>query len=46
MTALLTQLDAILPTGMTGSIVRTEGLAAAVWAAHAVDAVEIGRLSR
>jgi len=30
MTALLTQLDAILPTAMTGSIVRTEGLAAAV----------------
>ena len=30
MTALLTQLDAILPTAMSGSIVRTEGLAAAV----------------
>jgi flagellum-specific ATP synthase len=30
MTALVTQLDAILPTAMTGSIVRTEGLAAAV----------------
>jgi len=30
MTVLLTQLDAILPTAMSGSIVRTEGLAAAV----------------
>ena len=30
MTALPAQLDAILPTAMTGSIVRTEGLAAAV----------------
>lgn len=30
MTALLTQLDAILPTAMSGSIIRTEGLAAAV----------------
>jgi flagellum-specific ATP synthase len=30
MTTLATQLDAVLPTAMTGSIVRTEGLAAAV----------------
>jgi flagellum-specific ATP synthase len=30
MTALISQLAAILPTAMTGSIVRTEGLAAAV----------------
>jgi flagellum-specific ATP synthase len=30
MTALATQLDALVPTAMSGSIVRTEGLAAAV----------------
>src|SRR5262245_9972939 len=30
MTRFATQLDAVLPTAMTGSIVRTEGLAAAV----------------
>jgi flagellum-specific ATP synthase len=30
MTALATQLDSILPTAMAGSVVRTEGLAAAV----------------
>src|SRR4051794_39942178 len=30
MTTLLNQLDAILPTAMSGSIIRTEGLAAAV----------------
>jgi len=47
MTVLATQLDAILPTAMTGSIVRTEGLAAAVAGLPApVGAVvEIERLS-
>src|SRR6188472_393872 len=47
MTALLAQLDSILPLAMTGSIVRTEGLAAAVAGLPApVGAVvEIDRLS-
>src|SRR5438067_923719 len=48
MTALLSQLDSILPTAMTGSIVRTEGLAAAVAGLPApVGAVvEIDRLAQ
>jgi len=47
MTALATQLDAVLPTAMVGSIVRTEGLAAAVagLAAPIGAVVEIERLA-